>query len=87
MEPLKVEIFEVNYSVSPGGVDQWEMNVYLPNHTAHFYGFKTAGETLEFLLEEYPTQEFNINIKSLEWYFANEEKWDEWVVEEQLAHE
>lgn len=95
MEPLKVEINEINYSCSPGGVDQWEMNVYLPRplkginakEVAYFGGFNTLNEALEFVMNHYPTRELDVNIKSLEWYFANEEKWDEWVVEEQLAHE
>jgi hypothetical protein len=87
MHPLKVEIFEVNYSVSPGGIDEWEMNVYLPNYTAHFSEFKTLNEALEFVMKHYPTRELSVSIKSLEWYRANEEKWDEWAVEEQLAYE
>ena len=95
MEPLKVEIFEVNYSVSPGGIDQWEMIVHLPRplkginkkETAYFSEFDTLNDALEFLMKHYPTRELSVSIKSLEWYRANEEKWDEWAVEEQLAYE
>ena len=82
MEPLRADIYEVNYSVSPGGVDQWEMIVYLPRplkginskETAYFTDFNTLNDALEFLIKHYPTRELDVNIKSLEWYFANEER-------------
>ena len=82
INPLEVEVFEVDYSVSPGGIDQWEMIVHLPrplkginkDETAYFSEFDTLNDALEFLLKHYPTRELSVNIKSLEWYFANEER-------------
>jgi len=75
MEPIKVDIYEVNYSVSPGGIDRWEMNIYTPQgYVANFSEFKTALEALEFAMEHYPTRELSVSIKSLEWYFAKEER-------------
>jgi hypothetical protein len=75
MEPTKVEIYEVNYSVSPGGIDEWEMNIHTPqNYVAHFSEFKTASEALEFAMEHYPTRELSVSIKSLEWYEYREAK-------------
>jgi hypothetical protein len=68
MEPIKVEIYEVNYSVSPGGVDCWEMTMDLGNYKPHFGEFKTASEALEFAMEHFPTRELSVRIKSLEWY-------------------
>lgn len=81
-EPLQVEIFEVDYSVSPGGINQWEMIVHLPRplkginskETAYFTEFNTLNEALEFVMNHYPTRELNVNIKSLQWYYANEER-------------
>ena len=74
MEPTKVEICEVNYSVSPGGVDCWEMTMDLGNYKPHFGDFKTASEALEFAMEHFPTRELSVSIKSLEWYEYREAK-------------
>jgi hypothetical protein len=75
MQPgTKVEIYEVNYSVSPGGVDCWEMTVESPGYKAHFGNFDNPSEALEYAMKHYPTRELSVSIKSLEWYEYREAK-------------
>jgi hypothetical protein len=74
MSLMNVNIYEVNYSVSPGGVDQWEMTIDFPKYTAHFGEFESAPQALEFAMKHLPTSELCVNIKSLEWYEYREAK-------------
>ena len=62
---LNVEIYEMDYSVSPGGVNCWEVSV----DEWCVSDFKTAGDALNYVLDKYPNQELNLNVKSLNWYF------------------
>ena len=63
------EIYEVEYSVSPGGVDCWEMEVRtgIGQHT-NYGEYKTAGDALNHLLSLYGDEQININITSLNAY-------------------
>ena len=72
---LEVDVYEVEYSCSPGGVDCWEANIWIENQQEpEWYGeFDTAGEAVNFVLDKYPTSEIQFIIKSLQWYYANEE--------------
>ena len=74
MSVINVDIYEVEYSVSPGGIDLWEMTIKFPTYTAHFGEFDTATAALEFAMEHLPTSELCVTIKSLDWYHANEER-------------
>jgi len=66
---LEVEIYEMNYSVSPGGIDCWEMTI----DNKCYSDFKTAGHALDHLLLMYPEQEFDLSVTSLASYFKREE--------------
>jgi len=68
------EIYEVEYSVSPGGVDCWEMEVRtgIGEHK-NYSDYKTAGEALNHLISLYPDEQLSINITSLKAYFKLEE--------------
>ena len=68
------EIFEDEYSVSPGGVDCWEMEVRtgIGEHK-NYSDYKTAGEALNHLISLYPDEQLSINITSLKAYFKLEE--------------
>jgi len=63
---LTVEIYEMDYSCSPGGVNCWEVTT---NHDLCVSDFRTAGDALQWVLDKYPNHELNINVKSLNWYF------------------
>jgi len=58
---LDVQIYEMDYSVSPGGVNCWEMTV----GNKCYSEFKTAGQALDHLLAMYPDLEFNLEVLSL----------------------
>jgi hypothetical protein len=65
-----INIYEVEYSCSPGGVDCWELE---ENGTDFFQGgFDTAEDAISFALLKFNGVELNINIKSLKWYHSQE---------------
>jgi hypothetical protein len=65
---LNVEIYEMNYACSPGGIDCWEatVNIYGNSNTAT--DFKTAGEAVDWLLDRYPRQVLELKVTSLPAY-------------------
>jgi len=66
-----INIYEVEYSCSPGGVDKWEIE---EEGSDDLLGsFDTAEEAISYALMDFNGQELNLNIKSLEWYHAQEE--------------
>jgi hypothetical protein len=66
-----INIYEVEYSCSPGGVDKWEVE---EEGSDDLLGsFDTAEEAISYALIDFKGQELNLNIKSLEWYHAQEE--------------
>jgi hypothetical protein len=66
---LKVEIYEVNYAVSPGGEDCWEGTVHIKlGHTVHYSDGRTAGEVLDKVIKDYPGVPFEVDVISLEAY-------------------
>ena len=75
---LNVEIYEMDYSCSPGGVNCWELNIQKYGHSTCVSDFKTAGDALQYVLDKYPYHELNLNVKSLNWYFKEYE--DEYAV-------
>ena len=70
---LEIEIYEVDYSVSPGGVNCWEANVQGYGESKCYSDFNSAGEALNHMLLVYPEQELNVNVMSLATYFKLEE--------------
>ena len=69
---LEIEIYEVDYSVSPGGVNCWEANVQGYGESKCYSDFKSAGEALNHMLLVYPEQELNVNVMSLATYFKED---------------
>lgn len=66
-----INIYEVEYSCSPGGVDKWEIEEEGKDDLLG--SFDTAEEAISYALMDFKGQELNLNIKSLEWYHAQEE--------------
>ncbi len=65
-----INIYEVEYSCSPGGIDKWEIE---EEGSDNLLGsFDTAEEAISYALMDFKGQELNLNIKSLEWYHAQE---------------
>jgi hypothetical protein len=66
-----LDIYEVEYSCSPGGVDKWEIQ---EREGEFFQGdFDTAEDAISYALLKFEGVELNINIKSLKWYHSQEE--------------
>jgi hypothetical protein len=70
---MEIDIFEVEYSVSPGGVDCWEAEVRGYGQTTNYSEYKTAGEALNHMLSLYGDNELNVNVISLTAYAKLEE--------------
>jgi hypothetical protein len=60
----QVAIYEMNYAVSPGGIDCWEatINGYGTSSTAS--DFKTAGEALNWVLDRHPDEMLELTVVS-----------------------
>jgi hypothetical protein len=65
---LTVEIYEVNYAVSPGGVDCWEVTIKGYGTSSQASDFKTAGEALNWVLDRYPEQLLELTVISQSYY-------------------
>lgn len=68
----------MEYSVSPGGVDCWELNIEHRYNDSLVYGpgrcvsdFKTAGDAVNWLLDRYPEQMLELTITSLNAYYKD----------------
>jgi hypothetical protein len=65
---LKVEIYEMNYAVSPGGIDCWEATIQGYGYSSTASDFKTAGEALNWVLDRYPEQLLELTVISQSYY-------------------
>lgn len=65
---LNVEIYEMNYAVSPGGVDCWEVTIQRYGSSSTVSDFKTAGEALNWVLDKYPAEMLELTVSSLPAY-------------------
>ena len=62
---LKAEIYEMEYSVSPGGKDCWEITIQHYGSSENYSEFKSAGDALNYLINRYPGRELEIDVTSL----------------------
>jgi hypothetical protein len=65
---LNAKIYEMEYSVSPGGIDCWEITIQGYGYSENYSEFKTAGDAVNFLLDKYPGRDMNLDITSLAAY-------------------
>lgn len=63
-----VDIYEMDYSVSPGGINCWEANIHGYGQSVCLTDFKSAGEALNYILDRYPNEMIECNITSLPAY-------------------
>ena len=61
---LTVEIYEMNYACSPGGVDCWEATVQMYGSSNTAPDFKTAGQALNWVLDRYPDEVLELIVTS-----------------------
>lgn len=65
---LNADVYEMEYSCSPGGIDCWEITIQEYGSSTNYTDFKSAGAAVNFLLDKYPSREMNLNITSLAAY-------------------
>jgi hypothetical protein len=65
---LTVEIYEMNYACSPGGVDCWEATIQGYGTSTTVSDFKTAGRALNYVIDKYPNEVLNLTVMSLPAY-------------------
>jgi hypothetical protein len=70
---LNVEIYEMEYSCSPGGIDCWEATIQGYGESSTASDFKTAGEALNWVLDRYPDQMLELTVSSLKAYHICQE--------------
>ena len=65
---LQVQIYEMEYSVSPGGVDCWEVNIEDYGTSRCVSDFDTAGQALNWVVDQYPDKMIELTVTSLPAY-------------------
>ena len=58
----------MNYSVSPGGIDCWEMDINGYGYSNNYSDYKTAGDALNHLISLYPNKFIEVDITTLAAY-------------------
>lgn len=72
---MEVMIYEMEYSVSPGGIDCWEADVYTSlGRSSNYSDFKTAGQALDFIISKYPKERLEVTVTNLEAYHLEMEE-------------
>jgi hypothetical protein len=64
----QIEIYEMNYACSPGGVDCWEATIQGYGTSTTVSDFKTAGKALNYVIDKYPNEVLNLTVMSLPAY-------------------
>lgn len=65
---MNVNLYEIDYSVSPGGINMWALEVYHSLGNSSYCEFKTPAEALKWLINRYPKSEIDLNVRSLGFY-------------------
>ena len=65
---LNVEIYEMNYSCSPGGIDCWEATIQGYGYSTTFSDFKTAGDALNYVIDKHPSEVLELSVTSFKAY-------------------
>jgi hypothetical protein len=62
---MKANLYEIDYSVSPGGINMWGLDVYVSLGNSSYCEFDTPAQALKWLINKYPKTEFDINVQTL----------------------
>ena len=65
---LEIEIYEMNYSCSPGGVDCWEATIRKGYESNCISDFKTAGDALNYIIDKHPNEVLELSVTSFKAY-------------------
>ena len=64
---MNAEIYEIDYSVSPGGENKWALNIQGYGHSS-YSEFDTPAQALNWLMFYHSDKELDINVRSIAWY-------------------
>ena len=64
----QIEIYEMNYACSPGGVDCWEATIQGYGTSTTVSDFKAAGDALNYVIDKYPDQMLELNVTTYKAY-------------------
>ena len=72
---LSAQIYEIEYSCSPGGVDCFAVEVgeFGGPDFAYREDFESAPDALAWLISNYPATQLNVTVQTLAWYFTTED--------------
>jgi hypothetical protein len=65
---LQIELYEMNYSVSPGGIDCWEATIQGYGNSTTISDFISAGDALNYVIDKYPDKMLELTVTTLQAY-------------------
>ena len=65
---MNAEIYEIDYSVSPGGINMWALDIRDSLGHSSYAEFRNASQALKWIMNRYPDKELNISVRSIEWF-------------------
>jgi hypothetical protein len=77
---MNVELYEIEYSCSPGGVDMWAVDVRDSIGHSIYQEFRSSSSALKWLLNKYPDKEINLTIRSIAWFHKEMSEIDDMLV-------
>ena len=69
---MNAELYEIDYSVSPGGINMWALDIKHGLGNSSYAEFRNPAQALKWMLNRYPESEINLSVKSLAWYFKQD---------------
>jgi hypothetical protein len=68
MNPMNAELYEIDYSCSPGGINMWGLDIRDSLYHSSYAEFRNPAQALNWMLKRYPASEINLSVRSLDWY-------------------
>ena len=68
---LHLQVREIEYSCSPGGIDTWEL--YSSGSENLIYSNENLEDIMKYIFKNFKERRINLEIRSLEWWRKNEE--------------
>jgi len=72
MNPMNAELYEIDYSCSPGGINMWGLDIRDSLYHSSYAEFRNPAQALNWMLKRYPESEINLSVRSLGWYFKQD---------------
>jgi len=68
MNPMNADLYEIDYSCSPGGINMWALDIKHSIGNSSYAEFRTPAQALGWMLKRYPESEIDLNVRSIGWY-------------------